>query len=84
MRRSKVLPTLNNLLENREMSLDDGRFLMRASAFDALAAAGATDGHRLCRVHSDFRVVALGLPTPPYPGHSIDPPLRSASQGEGR
>lgn len=24
-----VLPTLNNLLENREMALDDGRFLMR-------------------------------------------------------
>ena len=23
-----VLPTLNNLLENREMALDDGRFLM--------------------------------------------------------
>ena len=23
-----VLPTLNNLLENREMHLDDGRFLM--------------------------------------------------------
>ena len=23
-----VLPTLNNLLENREMTLEDGRFLM--------------------------------------------------------
>ena len=27
-----VLPVLNNLLENREMSLDDGRFLMRYAA----------------------------------------------------
>jgi len=31
-----VLPTLNNLLENREMALDDGRFLMAAEAYDAL------------------------------------------------
>jgi hypothetical protein len=28
-----VLPTLNNLLENREMSLDDGRFLMKAERY---------------------------------------------------
>ena len=26
-----VLPTLNNLLENREMGLDDGRLLLAAS-----------------------------------------------------
>lgn len=31
-----VLPILNNLLENREMQLDDGRFLMAASKFDKL------------------------------------------------
>ena len=31
-----VLPTLNNLLENREMALDDGRFLMAPEAYDAL------------------------------------------------
>jgi len=91
-----VLPTLNNLLENREMALDDGRFLMRDSAYDALftqeAQAAGTNGSndssassgslesRLCRVHPDFRVVALGLPTPPYPGFSLDPPLRSRFQ----
>ena len=28
-----VLPTLNNLLENREMGLDDGRFLVSAHAY---------------------------------------------------
>jgi hypothetical protein len=31
-----VLPILNNLLENREMQLDDGRFLMAADKFDKL------------------------------------------------
>lgn len=31
-----VLPILNNLLENREMQLDDGRFLMSASKYDKM------------------------------------------------
>jgi len=31
-----VLPVLNNLLENREMQLDDGRFLMSSSRYDKL------------------------------------------------
>ena len=31
-----VLPVLNNLLENREIQLDDGRFLMSASRYDKL------------------------------------------------
>lgn len=31
-----VLPVLNNLLENREMPLEDGRFLMSSSRFDKL------------------------------------------------
>lgn len=31
-----VLPVLNNLLENREMQLDDGRFLMAAKRYDQL------------------------------------------------
>lgn len=33
-----VLPTLNNLLENREMSLSDGRFLVSPQRFDNLLA----------------------------------------------
>ena len=31
-----VLPVLNNLLENREVQLDDGRFLMSADRYDKL------------------------------------------------
>uniref|UniRef100_K3W7I1 VWFA domain-containing protein n=1 Tax=Globisporangium ultimum (strain ATCC 200006 / CBS 805.95 / DAOM BR144) TaxID=431595 RepID=K3W7I1_GLOUD len=79
-----VLPTLNNLLENREMTLDDGRFLMKAESYDALLAAGYSskdlDAQNLVRVHPDFRVIALGLPVPPYPGRTLDPPLRSRFQ----
>lgn len=35
---------------------------------------------RLVRVSQDFRVIALGLPSPPYQGHPLDPPLRSRFQ----
>ena len=31
-----VLPVLNNLLENREMNLEDGRLLIPASRYDKL------------------------------------------------
>lgn len=31
-----VLPVLNNLLENREMHLEDGRFLVPAERYDKL------------------------------------------------
>jgi len=31
-----VLPVLNNLLENREMHLEDGRFLVPAGRYDKL------------------------------------------------
>ncbi|KAH7478903.1 hypothetical protein KRP22_011039 [Phytophthora ramorum] len=79
-----VLPTLNNLLENREMMLDDGRFLMKAESYDALVEQGysadALKAQNLVRVHPDFRVIALGLPVPPYPGRTLDPPLRSRFQ----
>lgn len=34
----------------------------------------------LVRVSSDFRVIALGLPVPEYPGFPLDPPLRSRFQ----
>ncbi|EKX41778.1 hypothetical protein GUITHDRAFT_112197 [Guillardia theta CCMP2712] len=76
-----VLPTLNNLLENREMSLDDGRFLMRAARYDALKEEGADlAGSKMIRVHPRFCVIALGLPIPRYRGYPLDPPLRSRFQ----
>lgn len=31
-----VLPVLNNLLENREMNLDDGRFMIAPEKYDKL------------------------------------------------
>jgi len=31
-----ILPVLNNLLENREMALEDGRFLVSAKRYDRL------------------------------------------------
>lgn len=66
------------------MTLDDGRFLMKAESYDALLAAGYSSkdlaAQNLVRVHPDFRVIALGLPVPPYPGRTLDPPLRSRFQ----
>lgn len=38
------------------------------------------NSQNLIRVHPDFRVIALGLPVPPYPGRTLDPPLRSRFQ----
>ena len=69
-----VLPTLNNLLENREMALADGRFLTRADRYDQDATSS------MVRVHPDFRVIALSLPVPRFPGFPLDPPLRSRFQ----
>ncbi|RLU26772.1 hypothetical protein DMN91_000569 [Ooceraea biroi] len=78
-----VLPVLNNLLENREMHLEDGRFLIPASRYDKLLkihTQAELDAWRLVRVNEDFIVIALGLPSPRYPGHPLDPPLRSRFQ----
>lgn len=86
-----VLPTINNLLENREMMLEDGRFLMKGDTVEkltkddeALHGADLTTqtnrSARLIPVHPAFRVVALGLPVPPYHGRVLDPPLRSRFQ----
>ena len=73
-----VLPTLNNLLENREMALLDGSFLTSSSRYDALADNNPSASLR--RVSENFRVIALGLPVPPFEGHPLDPPLRSRFQ----
>ncbi|KAI8393920.1 AAA domain-containing protein [Radiomyces spectabilis] len=68
-----VLPILNNLLENREMSLDDGRFLTSKDIKD-------TQLTKFEKVSDRFLVFALGLPVPPYVGYPLDPPLRSRFQ----
>ncbi|XP_034940681.1 von Willebrand factor A domain-containing protein 8 [Chelonus insularis] len=78
-----VLPILNNLLENREMHLEDGRFLMSAVRYDKLLETHTQeelDSWKLVRVNEDFRVIALGLPSPRYLGQPLDPPLRSRFQ----
>lgn len=78
-----VLPVLNNLLENREMQLEDGRFLMSAERYDKLLKEHTKeelDIWKIVRVSEDFRVIALGLPVPRYPGNPLDPPLRSRFQ----
>ncbi|XP_063587792.1 von Willebrand factor A domain-containing protein 8-like [Penaeus indicus] len=78
-----VLPVLNNLLENREMQLEDGRLLIASSRYDKLLQEYTEEEllkMNLVRVNEDFRVIALGLPSPPYQGHPLDPPLRSRFQ----
>lgn len=78
-----ILPILNNLLENREMHLEDGRFLVSAERFDKLLMEHSQeelDKMGLLRVSNDFRVIALGLPVPKYRGSPLDPPLRSRFQ----
>ncbi|XP_041807194.1 von Willebrand factor A domain-containing protein 8 [Chelmon rostratus] len=78
-----VLPVLNNLLENREMQLEDGRFLMSAERYDKLLQEHSKeelDSWKIVRVSEDFRVIALGLPVPKYKGNPLDPPLRSRFQ----
>lgn len=46
-----VLPVLNNLLENREMQLDDGRFLMSAARYDKLLQVFQTEMSHIKLVH---------------------------------
>ncbi|XP_034081572.1 von Willebrand factor A domain-containing protein 8-like [Gymnodraco acuticeps] len=78
-----VLPVLNNLLENREMQLEDGRFLMSSERYDKLLQEHTKeemDAWKIVRVSEDFRVIALGLPVPKYKGNPLDPPLRSRFQ----
>ena len=78
-----MLPVLNNLLENREMQLEDGRFLMSAERYDKLLqdhTKEELDAWKIVRVSENFRVIALGLPVPRYSGNPLDPPLRSRFQ----
>jgi len=85
-----ILSVLNNLLENREMQLLDGRFLTHPGRYDGLVESEENrqrmwkevgDGDiSLVRVSDSFRVIALGLPVPEYDGNPLDPPFRSRFQ----
>lgn len=48
-----VLPVLNNLLENREMHLEDGRFLIPAERYDRLLAVQMTYQMINCNNNND-------------------------------
>ena len=78
-----VLPVLNNLLENREMHLEDGRFIVSPSRYENISAVQSQqklENLKLMKCHPDFRVVCIGVPSPPFPGNPLDPPLRSRFQ----
>ncbi|KAI9345549.1 AAA domain-containing protein [Obelidium mucronatum] len=78
-----VLPIINNLLENREMALDDGRFLVHPKRYDLLLKSKSKEEiekWKLVRTSERFVVIGLGLPVPKYEGHPLDPPLRSRFQ----
>lgn len=66
-----ILPIINNLLENREMQLDSGMFLCSPERFDLLLETNTPEelaARGLLRTHPDFRVIAIGLPVPAFPG----------------
>ena len=78
-----VLPILNNLLENREMHLENGEHIISFEKYTMLREKYsekelAMEG--LKYAHPDFRVVATCVPVPPFSGLSMDPPLRSRFQ----
>ena len=79
-----LLPLINNLLENREMALEDGSLLIHPDRYDSLRRGGMSDAElasrRLLRVSPHFMVVAIGMPVPRFPGTALDPPLRSRFQ----
>ncbi|GAA5845377.1 hypothetical protein JCM3766R1_006337 [Sporobolomyces carnicolor] len=74
-----ILPILNNLLENREMHLEDGTHIISPSRFDLLVDTGEST-ENFVRCSPSFRVIAIGAPVPPFPGLPIDPPFRSRFQ----
>lgn len=78
-----ILPLINNLLENREMDLDDGRFLMHSQRFDTLAVCSShlPFERKIERVDSKFRVLGILRVRETSKGPiALDPPLRSRLQ----
>ncbi|KAI0327509.1 hypothetical protein GY45DRAFT_1355662 [Cubamyces sp. BRFM 1775] len=72
-----IMPVLNNLLENREMNLDDGTHIVHPHRYSLLEHEGSS---AFIPAHKDFRVIAIAAPVPPYPGYPLDPPFRSRFQ----
>ncbi|KAG6898082.1 hypothetical protein C0992_006002 [Termitomyces sp. T32_za158] len=78
-----IMPVLNNLLENREMNLDDGTHIIHPQRYAQLEASNTISvggGHNFVPAHKNFRVIAIAAPVPPYPGYPLDPPFRSRFQ----
>ncbi|KLO18907.1 hypothetical protein SCHPADRAFT_935748 [Schizopora paradoxa] len=76
-----IMPVLNNLLENREMNLDDGTHIVHPSKFARLEQIDLMGSNvKFIEAHRNFRVIAIAAPVPPYPGHPLDPPFRSRFQ----
>ena len=73
-----IMPVLNNLLENREMNLDDGTHIVHPARHALLP--GSDTRKTFIPAHASFRVIALGVPVPPYKGYPLDPPFRSRFQ----
>ncbi|GLB39985.1 putative von Willebrand factor (vWF) type A domain [Lyophyllum shimeji] len=74
-----IMPVLNNLLENREMNLDDGTHIIHPHRYAQLDAANSLTAN-FVPAHKNFRVIAIAAPVPPYPGYPLDPPFRSRFQ----
>ncbi|KAI0049548.1 hypothetical protein FA95DRAFT_1489014 [Auriscalpium vulgare] len=78
-----IMPVLNNLLENREMNLDDGTHILHPHRHALLGASAAHHddaGNIFVPAHKNFRVIAIAAPVPPYSGYPLDPPFRSRFQ----
>ncbi|KAL5520838.1 hypothetical protein ACEPAF_2841 [Sanghuangporus sanghuang] len=75
-----IMPVLNNLLENREINLDDGTHILHPARFELLDTSDSRSDITFIPAHRNFRVIAIAAPVPPYPGHPLDPPFRSRFQ----
>lgn len=74
-----VLPVLNNLLENREINLDDGTSIISQKRYSEIKSLHGSRSD-LIPCSPNFRIVASSLPWEVYDGQSLDPPLRSRMQ----
>merc|ERR1712137_605010 len=54
-----ILPLLNNLLENREITLEDGRILLPPHRAESLKSLPNQAKNKIITVHEDFRVVGI-------------------------